>query len=151
MTAIHPGFGNDSVDWFAVACNPDLALKSCACRTAGEAAVSLCFVHKHTNMKKAQNLDQLIDLVHEAVYEVDELRACLEHDDEEASTYTPYLDDLDRMLRELHESMTSGTYGGVGNGGDLAFMPLFKQHERSIPFRELLRTINATHREGYEP
>lgn len=104
----------------------------------------------HTNMKKAKDLNQLIDLVHEAVYEVDELRACLEHDDEEASTYTPYLDSLDSMLRELHESMVSGKYEGVGKGEDLAFMPLFKKHERSIPFRELLRTINATHREGYE-
>ena len=101
-------------------------------------------------MKKAKDLNELIDLVHEAVYEVDELRACLEHDDEEAATYTPYLDTLDTMLRELHESMASGKYGGVGQGEDLAYMPLFKKHERSIPFRELLRTINATHREGYE-
>lgn len=105
----------------------------------------------HTNMKKAQDLNQLTDLVHEAVYEVDELRACLEHDDEEASIYTPFLDDLDKMLRDLHESMASGKYAGVGSGEDLAFMPLFKKHERNIPFRELLRTINATHREGYEP
>jgi len=102
-------------------------------------------------IKKAQDLDQLIDLVQEAVYEVDELRACLEHDDDEASTYTPYLDSLDAMLRDLHESMISGKYGGTGRGEDLPFMPLFKQHERSIPFRELLRTINATHREGFEP
>ncbi|HUX30047.1 MAG TPA: hypothetical protein VMV78_05375 [Thiobacillus sp.] len=102
-------------------------------------------------MKKAQDLNQLIDLVHEAVYEVDELRACLEHDDEEASIYMPFLDDLDTMLRGLYESMTSGKYEGVGKGEDLAFMPLFKKHERNIPFRELLRAINATHREGYEP
>ena len=102
-------------------------------------------------MKKAKNLNELIDLVHEAVYEVDELRACLEHDDDEASTYMPYLDTLDKMLRDLHESMLSGKYQGVGGGDDLPFMTLFKQHERNIPFRELLRTINATHREGYEP
>jgi hypothetical protein len=104
-----------------------------------------------TTMKKAKNLNELIDLVHEAVYEVDELRACLEHDDEEASTYTPYLDKLDAMLRALHESMSSGQYGDAGQGTDLDFMPLFKKHERDIPFRELLRVINATHREGYEP
>ncbi len=101
-------------------------------------------------MKKAKDLNELIDMVHEAVYEVDELRACLEHDDDEAATYTPFLDDLDRMMRDLHESMASGKYAGVGQGDDLTFMPLFKKHERSIPFRELLRTINATHREGYE-
>ncbi len=103
-----------------------------------------------TMIKRARDLNQLIDLVHEAVYEVDELRACLEHDDDEASTYTPYLDSLDKMLRDLHESMVSGQYAGTGQGGDLAFMPLFKKHERDIPFRELLRTINATHREGFE-
>jgi hypothetical protein len=102
-------------------------------------------------MKNAKDLNQLIDLVHEAVYEVDELRACLEHDDDEAATYRPYLDALDGMLRALHESMVSGKYGGAGQGEDLAYMPLFKKHERNIPFRELLRAINATHREGYEP
>jgi hypothetical protein len=101
-------------------------------------------------MKNAKDLNELIDLVHEAVYEVDELHACLEHDDDEAATYTPYLDTLDGMLRALHESMVSGHYGGVGQGEDLAFMPLFKQYERDIPFRELLRAINATHREGFE-
>ena len=107
------------------------------------------FLNGH-EMKKAKDLNELIDLVHEAVYEVDELRACLEHDDEEASIYTPYLDTLDTMLRALHASMTAGKYGGAGKGEDLEFMPLFKKHERDIPFRELLRTINATHREGYE-
>ncbi len=100
--------------------------------------------------RKAKDLNELIDLVHEAIYEVDELRACLEHDDDEASTYTPYLDHLDKMLRDLHETMASGKYLGTGSGEDLAFMPLFKQYERNIPFRELLRTINLTHREGYE-
>lgn len=101
-------------------------------------------------MNKAKSINELIDLVHEAVYEVDELRACLEHDDEEASTYTPYLDTLDTMLRELHELMVAGKYEGAGRGGDLPYMDLFKKYERNIPFRELLRTINATHREGYE-
>lgn len=101
-------------------------------------------------MKKAHNLDELIDLVHQAVYELDELRACLEHDDDEIDTYTPFIDPLDKILRELYASMTSGRYAGAGQGEDLPFMPLFKRYERDIPFRELLRTINATHREGYE-
>lgn len=101
-------------------------------------------------MKRAHNLEELIDLVHEAIYELDELRACLEHDDDEASTYMPYLDSLDTMLRDLHESMMSGRYSGLGQGEDLAFMLLFRKHERDIPFRDLLRIINATHREGFE-
>ena len=48
-------------------------------------------------MKKPSDFNALIDLVHEAVYEVDELRACLEHDDDEAASYTPFLDPLDNM------------------------------------------------------
>ena len=65
-------------------------------------------------MKRPANLNELTTLVSEAVYEVSELRACLEHDDEEASIYTPYLNSLDSMLREPHEAMTSGKYEGVG-------------------------------------
>ena len=127
----------------------------CSPGVSGRGCLAVCLRPVPTRMsktmiKRARDLNQLIDLVHEAVYEVDELRACLEHDDDEASTYTPYLDSLDKMLRDLHESMVSGQYAGTGQGGDLAFMPLFKKHERDIPFRELLRTINATHREGFE-
>ena len=73
-------------------------------------------------MKNAKDFNQLTDLVHEAVYEVDELRACLEHDDDEVATYAPFLNTLDTMLRELHESMVSGKYDGVGKGEDLPFM-----------------------------
>ena len=101
-------------------------------------------------MKKAHDLNEFIDLVRQAMYEVDELRACLEYDDDETATYKPYLDPLDKILRDLYESMTTGRYLGVGEGHDLAFMPLFIRHERDIPFREILRTINATHREGFE-
>lgn len=54
------------------------------------------------------------------------------------------------MLRELYESLTTGCYHGTGEGHDLPFMPLFIRHERDIPFREILRTLNATHREGFE-
>ena len=55
-------------------------------------------------MKKAQDLNPLNDLVHEA-----------------------------GQLRALHESTVSGNYAGVGSGENLAFMPLFKTHERAIP------------------
>ena len=101
-------------------------------------------------MKKARDLNEFVDLVRQAMYEVDELRACLEYDDDETSTYKPYLDPLDKILRELYESLISGRYRGTGEGKDLPFMPLFIRHERDIPFREILRTLNATHREGFE-
>ena len=101
-------------------------------------------------MKRARNLSEFAELVRQAKYEVDELRACLEYDDDESATYKPYLDPLDNMLRELDESLTTGRYHSTGGGHDLPFMPLFIRHERDIPFREILRTLNATHREGFE-
>ena len=33
-------------------------------------------------------------------------------------------------------------------GHDLPFMPILLRFERDIPFRDLLRTINQTYREG---
>ncbi len=101
-------------------------------------------------MKRARDLTEFTELVCQAMYEVDELRACLEYDDDESATYKPYLDPLEKILRELYESLTTGRYPGVGEGNDLPFMPLFVRHERDIPFREILRTLNATHREGFE-
>ena len=101
-------------------------------------------------MKRAHDLTEFTELVRQAMYEVDELRACLEYDDDESATYKPYLDPLDKILREMYESLTTGHYHGVGEGKDLPFMPLFIRHERDIPFREILRTLNATHREGFE-
>ena len=101
-------------------------------------------------MNRARNLSEFAELVRQAKYELDELRACLEYDDDESATYKPYLDPLDNMLRELDESLTTDRYHGTGGGHDLPFMPLFIRHERDIPFREILRTLNATHREGFE-
>ena len=52
-------------------------------------------------MKRARDLNEFAELVRQARYEVDELRACLEYDDESA-TYKPFLDPLDKMLSELN-------------------------------------------------
>ena len=101
-------------------------------------------------MHKARDLNEFTELVRQAMYEVDELRACLEYDDDETATYKPYLDPLEEILRDLYKSLTTGRYQGIGEGKDLAFMPLFIRHERDIPFREILRALNATHREGFQ-
>jgi hypothetical protein len=34
-------------------------------------------------------------------------------------------------------------------GGDLSFMKIVNRFERDIPFRDLLKTINAAHRKGW--
>lgn len=99
-------------------------------------------------MKKPDTFDEFVDLVHQAVYEVDELRACIEDDYEDMARYTPFLDGLDRELRKLFEDMTGGKLEDFGMGHDLPIMPILLRFERDIPFRDLLRTINQTYREG---
>lgn len=98
-------------------------------------------------MKPPKTLDEYIDLVHQAVYEVDELQSCIEDDMEEMENCLPFIQPLDRQLRELFESMTSGKYSFPANE-DLPFMALVRQFGPQIPFKPLLELINTTHRIG---
>ncbi|MDP2026746.1 hypothetical protein [Sulfuriferula sp.] len=90
-------------------------------------------------------MDELIDLVHQAVYEVDELRACIEDEPDEMERYMPFIDQLDRQLRILFDNMTSGRYTCPGEV-DLEFMSVVQKWGRDIPFKPLLLAINQAHR-----
>ena len=99
-------------------------------------------------MFQPKTLDEYIDLVHQAIYEVDELRACIEDDPEEMERYVPFLDQLDAQLREFYAEMTGGSYTFPVNS-DLPFMAIVTKWGRDIPFRQLLQIINTTHRNGF--
>jgi hypothetical protein len=99
-------------------------------------------------MFQPKTLDEYIDLVHQAIYEVDELRACIEDDPEEMERYVPFLDQLDVQLRGLYAEMTGGSYTFPAST-DLPFMAIVAQWGRDIPFRQLLQIINTTHRNGF--
>jgi hypothetical protein len=100
-------------------------------------------------MRGPKTWDEYLDLVHQAVYEVDEMRACLLEEDEldDVDLVNQYLGPLDMQLRELYDAMTSGHYQFPADS-DLPFMALVRQYGRFIPFRTLLEVINRTHREG---
>jgi hypothetical protein len=99
--------------------------------------------------KSVSDLDELIDLVHQAIYEIDELRACYEHEFEEEEMDLPFLDQLELILKQLYEDMVAGRYLGPGLHEDLPYTPIVQRWERRIPFRELLHRINHTHRHGF--
>jgi hypothetical protein len=101
-------------------------------------------------MNKVAKFEEFVDLVHQAVYEVDELRACMEDDEDDGmGRYTPFIDALDASLRQLYDDIIANQYSGAGMGGDLPFMKIVNRFERDIPFRDLLKTINAAHRKGW--
>ena len=101
-------------------------------------------------IKKPKTVDEYIDLVHQAVYEVDELRAMVEDDDNMKGTILPWVDAMDNELRSMYASMADGSYQFDPNGADLPFMEIVKRFGASIPFKPLLSVINDTHRLGLD-
>lgn len=101
-------------------------------------------------IKAPKTVDEYIDLVHQAVYEVDELRAVVEEDDERKGMILPWVEAMDKELRGLYDSMLDGTYQFDPNGPSLPFMEIVKRFGASIPFKQLLSIIDQTHRMGLD-
>lgn len=95
-----------------------------------------------------KTLDELADLVQQAIYEIDELRMCMEDADaeEDGDRYQQFLDPLDAMLRRLYADMIEGNY--QSGDADLPYMDILRKWGREIPFRNLLEVINRAHRSG---
>ena len=101
-------------------------------------------------MHAPKNWDEFVDYIHQAVYEVDELKTCFEEDDEEMEHYLTFLDPLDIQLRKLYDDVISGRYE-YSRDEDLPFMAVVNRWGRHIPFRALLLAINEAHRDGLKP
>ena len=101
-------------------------------------------------MKRARTVDEYVRLIQDAIYEVEEMRASIEYDEEYMADSSKIVDELESSLKEMMDAMKKGTYGW--RTGDLKFIPLIKDlDERVVPFRSLLLRINDTHKHGLEP
>jgi hypothetical protein len=100
-------------------------------------------------MKRPKTVDEYVDLVHQAVYEIDEFRTGLEYEPENAEMFGPFIEHLDTQVRQVYDDMVSGRYQW-GFGEDLSYMPLVVKYGRFIPFQRLLMTINETHKHGLD-
>lgn len=101
-------------------------------------------------MHAPKTWDDFVDYLHQAVYEVDELKTCFEEDEEEQEHYLAFLDPLDVLLRKLYDDAISGRYDYPASE-DLPFMAVVNKWGRHIPFRGLLVAINDAHRAGVKP
>lgn len=101
-------------------------------------------------MKLPKTVDEYVDYVHQAVYEVDELLCIIGDDDETYGGIMPLVNELDAQLRRLYDDMVSGRYEFDPNGPDLPFMALVDQLGKHVPFKPLLKAINHTHRFGLD-
>ena len=101
-------------------------------------------------MRRARTVDEYVAMIKDAIYEVDEMRASIEYDEEYMSPSSKIIDELESSLREMMDVMQNGTYNW--RTGDLKYIPIIKDlDERVVPFRSLLLRINDTHKHGLEP
>ncbi len=93
--------------------------------------------------------EEYVDLVEQALFEIEELRASAEYDMEEMGEALGFVDELEAGVRALLESMRDGSYRFADE--DLPFMRLIEPvHESLLPFKSLLKLINETHRQGLD-
>jgi len=100
------------------------------------------------SLRRAKTVDEYVDWVRQAVFEIDDLRNCLEFELEDLNRFPAFLDPLDQGIKAVYKSMQDGSY----NFGreDLPFMDLAEKYADDIPFLTLLKQINETHRKGLE-
>ena len=93
--------------------------------------------------------EQYVDLVDQALFEIEDLRLAAEYDMDSMGAATEFLDELEADVRKLRESMADGSYR-FGKD-DLPFVRVVEhQDERILPFKHLLLKINETHIRGLD-
>lgn len=96
---------------------------------------------------RPKTAEEYVELINQALFEIDDLRAAAEYDAESMGGVMEFLEHLERDVRSLKQAMLEGHY--QFNNTDLPFMRVVEaQDERVLPFKYLLRVINATHRMG---
>lgn len=98
---------------------------------------------------RARSVEEYVDWVDQAIYEVEELRLSAEYDMEDLGTSLTFVDELEKHVRELRSTMEDGSYRFANE--DLPFMEYVDRYDVDLlPFGFLLRQINETHRKGLD-
>lgn len=99
-------------------------------------------------MRRARDIDELREMVEQAVFELAELRAALEFEPEEMEPVSGFLAGVEQGVERLRRALADGSHRF--GGADLPFMPVVRRASTHfLPFKSLLETINDTHRLGF--
>jgi hypothetical protein len=99
--------------------------------------------------ERARTAEEYVDLVDQAIFDLEELIASAAYDIDEIGSSPAYADLLLKEVRELRASMTDGSY--LFGREDLPFMRLVKRSsEKTLPFIRLFYRINQTHKLGLD-
>ena len=101
---------------------------------------------------KPETIDEFLDIVDQAIFEIDEILLCAEDEDGtdfQLSGMVHIYEVLATELKALHEDIKRGQHN-FADGADLAFMPLVEKARNFIPFVDLLGMLNRAHKEGFK-
>lgn len=95
----------------------------------------------------AKSLDEYIDWVKQALFEIEDLRASVEFDEEFIGDALIFLDPLEGEIKKLHNDLVNDRY--EFSSESLSFMQIVEQNGPTLlPFKFLLQRINETHTKG---
>ncbi len=100
------------------------------------------------SVQRARSAEEYIEWVRQAVFEVGDLRDCLEFEMEEMTSFPAWLDPLEQGIKGVFQAMSEGRY--AFGREDLPFMDIAEAHGDEIPFNTLLLQLNETHRRGLD-
>lgn len=96
--------------------------------------------------------DEFLDLVDQAIYEIDEIMMCAadegDPEDYQYSALLPLFEQIQRELKALHAAVAAGRHV-FADATDLAFMPLVRKWREHIPFHDVLEALNLAHKSGF--
>lgn len=104
-----------------------------------------------TPRSRACNRDELIEIINQALDEVEDLRTAIEYDEEYRGESSIIVEPTSIGLRSLLTAVNNDEYQ-VGEGDWLGFLDSLREIDhRAVPFWPLLRLIIETHEKGYQP
>ena len=100
---------------------------------------------------RACNRDELIEIINQALDEVEDLRTAIEYDEEYRGESSIIVEPTSNGLKRLLTAINNDEYQ-VGEGDWLDFLDHLRDIDhRAVPFWPLLRLIIETHEKGYQP
>jgi len=98
---------------------------------------------------KIVTAEQYIDLIRQALFEIEDVRAAIEFEEGGMSGTDGFIHVLEKEIRALYARMQEGSY--YFENKDLPFMPLvLRQSTQTLPFKNVLEEINRIHRNGLD-
>jgi hypothetical protein len=99
---------------------------------------------------RARSLDELTEIVNQALDEVEDLRAAIEYDEEFMGESCIIVEPASAGLTRLLSAINNDEYQ-PGEGDWLGFLEALRNiDQRAVPFWPLLKLIVDTHENGYQ-